>query len=124
MSVVSFMARKSLFERFGGYRSSLCGADSEFLEHVRLALGRTEVVELEFPLIFGLWSTQSLTRQAGLEATEDGFRSSKRRAYAEIATRRRLLGPELVPESAVTGKLAEVGLFRKPAGVLPHSMGI
>ncbi len=118
MSVVSLMARRELFGAHGGYRNVLCGADTDFLERIRLQLEPDAVIELEQPLVLALWSPQSLTRQPGLEATEDGYRSPARRRFAEIAGRQRLLGRGIVPDSVVEQAVQEVGLYRPGKGVI------
>jgi hypothetical protein len=119
MSVVSILGETGLFREFGGYRQVLCGADSEFFESVRLRYGASAFVELHEPLIFGLWSSQSLTQLSGLEATEDGFRSQPRRAYSEIAARHRLLGEGIIPATEIDAVNKSVGIYRPYIGVYP-----
>jgi glycosyltransferase involved in cell wall biosynthesis len=118
MSVVSIMARASLFRDQGPYRSVVCGADSEFLERLRVRFGKDALEEIDLPLIFGLWSEQSLTRSDGLEATEDGYRSKARRDYAEVAARQRLLGTSIIPDQEVERVNRVNGIFREFAGVV------
>jgi hypothetical protein len=117
MSVVSLMAETQLFRKLGGYRSVLCAADTELLERLRIWYGPEAVFEIKEPLIFGLWSDRSMTQQHGLEATEDGFRSQARRDYAEIATRQRLLGSQVVSDGQVEDVLRDAGIYRPFAGV-------
>ena len=118
MCVASFMARRQLFREHGGYRTVLCGADTDFLERVRLERGPEAVIAMELPLVFGLWSARSLTRQPGLEATEHGFRSASRRRFAEIAGRQRLLGRAIVPDCVVDAVVQEAGIHRPCQGVV------
>jgi hypothetical protein len=92
LAVVSLFAPKALFERFGPYRSARFGADTEFYERLRMDLGVEAVKLMPHPLMFGLASATSLTRSAGIEATEDGFRAPARRAYAAFAARGRHVG--------------------------------
>ena len=58
-----------------------------------------------------------MTRQGGLEATEDGFRSPPRRRYAEAASRLRLLGTSIVSDADVNQVITEAGIQRAYAGV-------
>jgi hypothetical protein len=117
IAVVSLMAEKSVFDHCKGYRSVLCGADSEAYERIRTDFGGQAILMLDQPLIFGLWSARSLTQQSGLEATEDGYRSPARRRYAEAATRNRLMGQELAPSSGVDDINIANGIFREARGV-------
>lgn len=123
MCVVSLMAERSLFQRWGGYRQVLCGGDSELFEQLRTEGGNKSYVELNLPLLFGLWSNQSLTQQNGLEATEDGYRSPARRQYAELAARRRLLGADIVPGDEVDAANQATGIFRPFRGVRELGLG-
>lgn len=118
MSVVSLMAKTSLFREHGLYRNVLCGGDSEFLERLRVRFGKDALTEIDLPLIFGLWSERSLTRQDGLEATEDGFRSKARRDYAEISSRQRLLGPAVITDHEINLVNQANGIFREFAGAV------
>ena len=117
MSVVSIMAERSVYAEFNDYRTALCAADSELYERLRMVGGHRATTELDMPLIFGLWSAQSMTQQSGLEATEDGYRSVARRAYAEAAARHRLLGPDIVPSEEVDAINRQTGIFRANHGV-------
>jgi hypothetical protein len=92
LAVVSLFAPRRVFERFGPYRPARFGADTEFYEGLRMRLGTDAVKLMPSPVIFGLSSATSLTRSAGIEATEDGFRAPARRAYAAAAARQRHLG--------------------------------
>lgn len=117
LSVVSIMAERSVYARFNDFRNVQCGADSDVYEHLRMIGGRQAFAEVDMPLILGLWSAQSMTQQNGLEATEDGFRSASRRAYAEVAARHRLLGPDLVSSEEVDDANKASGIFRRSYGV-------
>lgn len=92
LAVVSLFAPRRLFDCFGPYRPARFGADTEFYEGLRLRLGTEAVKLMPVPLIFGLSSATSLTRSAGIEANEDGFRAPARRAYAAAAARQRHMG--------------------------------
>lgn len=117
MSVVSIFAETDFFRR-EQYRSVACAADTEFLENVRVHSGPHSVFQMPQSVIFGLWSDQSMTRQSGLEASEDGYRSVARRAYAEIAARQRMLGKAIVQDATVEDVLRIAGIARKAAGVV------
>jgi hypothetical protein len=105
-SLVSIMAAKDVFRKYGPYRPVRFGGDTEFRERIRIAEGDAAVYQLRHPLIFGLWSASSLTQSAGSEALEDGYRGPARRQYSEITTRQRLLGSAIVPERDVMRALA------------------
>jgi hypothetical protein len=92
LAVVSLLGARELFERFGPYQPSRIGADTELYERLRMTLGSETVTLMQSPVLFGLASANSLTRSAGIEATEDGFRAPARRSYAAAATRQRHLG--------------------------------
>jgi len=62
------------------------------VERIKAIHGSAAVLEESTPIIFGLWSNSSLTRTAGSESTEDGYRSESRRIYAETKMRSRLSG--------------------------------
>jgi hypothetical protein len=98
LAVVSLMAPKYIFDASGPYRSAKFGADTEYYEGLRLRFGAAAVPIMQQPLIFGLSSETSLTRRAGMEATEDGYRSAARRAYAATAARSRLISWEAARE--------------------------
>lgn len=117
LSVVSLMAERTAFSQLGDYRKVMCAGDSELYEQLRMLGGRVPFATLEMPLIFGLWSSRSMTQQSGLEATEDGFRSLARRRYAEISTRHRLLGAEIVPSEDVDAVNRESGIYRTDHGI-------
>ncbi|MFO1151151.1 MAG: glycosyltransferase family 2 protein [Alsobacter sp.] len=116
-SVVSILAERDVFNLLGPYRQSVCGADSELYERIRIQSAVVPFVEVDAPLILGLWSPQSLTQQPGMEATEDGYRSTARRAYAEVGARQRLLGSQIVSDNAVAEILSRHGIARAPKGV-------
>ena len=71
--VVSAMAHKTVFERLPKFRSSYIGADTEFYENVKNMLGVEEIHIDSRPMILGLWSESSLTRQVDLTAEHNGY---------------------------------------------------
>lgn len=117
LAVVSLMAPTEVFRDRLRYRPVLCGADSEAYETLRFRHGPHAIREIAAPLIVGLWSTGSLTRRAGIEATEDGYRSPARLAYAEVAARQRLFGPAVVTDADVEALTRAHGIHRDPTGV-------
>lgn len=117
LAVVSLMAPKEVFERFGPYRSARIGADTEFYERLRMTLGVDAVRLMQSPLMFGLASASSLTRLPGIEATEDGYRAPARRAYAAAAARRRQMGGSHSGLPPIEDVLAEQGILMPYAGV-------
>lgn len=119
LSVVSLMARREFFASMGPYRSSVAGADSEIYERARAVLGPNAVVQLEKPLILGLWSSSSLTQLEGLQALHDGYRGVARRGYAELTFRQRILGTQVVPHELLEDELEVLGLARKSVPVTP-----
>lgn len=115
----SIMYTRSVFDTFGPYRSVLCGADSEFYEMLRGRLPARDIVSLAQPLVLGLWGSGSLTRTAGIEADEVGYRAPSRRAYAGLVGRQRILGQNIVPDEAIEHATAEAGILRQPADLVP-----
>ena len=115
--LVSIMAPKDAFLRYGPYRSVRFGGDTQFKERIRLAEGDAAVQQLPEPVMFCLWSANSLTQSGGSESFEDGYRGPKRRRIAEITTRQRLLGNAIVPEDEIARVLQDEQIFVEPAGI-------
>ena len=116
IAVVSLLAPREVFERFGPYRQARFGADTEFYEKLRTRLGVDAVRLMQTPVILGLASETSLTRSAGIEATEDGYRAPARRTYAAAAARSRHMG-EHPGLPTVEDALAEQGILLPHTGV-------
>ncbi|NVK57800.1 MAG: glycosyltransferase family 2 protein [Alteromonadaceae bacterium] len=114
----SIMFFRSVYQEHGPYRSSLTSADSEFYEKLRGALPRGQIAIASEPLVLGLWSSASLTRTAGIEANEVGYRSVARRAYSSKMGRQRILGRELVSDMDIELTLKEAGIYREDKGVI------
>lgn len=114
--VVSAMGHRSVFERLPKFRSSYVAADTEFYENAKKLLGLENISQDDRPLILGLWSETSLTRQADLTAENNGFVAPRRRAYAEIACRQRLLGMKIVTDASIDEKLKSLNLHRESSG--------
>jgi hypothetical protein len=117
LAVVSLFAPKAVFERFGPYRTARMGADTEYYERLRMSLGVNSVRLMPTPLMFGLASADSLTRAAGIEATEDGYRAPARRTYAAAAAQRRHIHGPHTGLSPIEDILAGEGILMAHAGV-------
>jgi hypothetical protein len=116
-SLVSILAKKDAFLRYGPYRSVRFGGDTEFKERIRINEGDAAIQQLNQPVLFGLWSTASLTQSAGSELLENGYRGEARRCYAEATTRQRLLGSSIVPEDNVMHALKESNVAIAPSDI-------
>jgi hypothetical protein len=117
LSVVSLMAERELLLSHLPYRSARHSADLEMYEKLACAVGPTGQVRVQAPLIFGLWSEQSLTRAKGAEAFESGYRSLSRRHYAELCFRQRLLGSSAISDEYIDEELRAAGNLMEPSGV-------
>jgi hypothetical protein len=117
MCVNSIMFHRKVFDAFGPYRSVLFGADSEFYEKARGHLRPNQVSQVEVPGVLGLWSSSSLTKTPGIEADERGYRAPKRRLYAGLAGRQRMLGNQIVSEDFVEEVLKDADIYREPQSV-------
>lgn len=122
--VVSAMGHRSVFERLPQFRSSYVAADTEFYESAKKLLGKEKITLDNRPLILGLWSETSLTRQTDLTAENNGFVAPRRRAYADIAARQRILGSRVVPDAAVIRTLKSLDLHRESSGSEPVTNNI
>lgn len=116
IAVVSLLAPREVYERFGPYRQARFGADTEFYEKLRLRLGVDAVKLMQTPTMLGLASGTSLTRSPGIEATEDGYRAPARRSYAAAAARSRHIG-EHPGLPSIEEALATQGVLMPHTGV-------
>ncbi|MGD0143295.1 MAG: glycosyltransferase family A protein [Rhizomicrobium sp.] len=116
-ALVSIMAPRETFVRYGPYRSVRFGGDTELKERIRKTEGDRSIHQMKHPLLLGLWSEGSLTRIDGSEGLEDGYRGPARRRLAELTARQRLLGSHIVPEPEVVAAIAETGNILKPSPV-------
>ncbi|WP_347510641.1 glycosyltransferase family 2 protein [Phaeobacter sp. CAU 1743] len=117
MCVNSIMFHRKVFDAFGPYRSVLFGADSEFYEKARGHLRPNQVSQVEVPGVLGLWSSSSLTKTPGIEASERGYRAPKRRLYAGLAGRQRMLGDQIVSDDMVEEVLKDADIYREPQSI-------
>lgn len=118
MCLNSIMFTRPVFDGLGPYRPMLCGADSEFYELLRGRLPASDIVSLGQPLVLGLWGDGSLTRTAGIEADEIGYRAPARRAYAGLAGRQRVLGRTIVPDALLDKAARDGGIARTPSDLV------
>ena len=113
MCVNSIMFHRKIFNIFGPYRSVLFGADSEFYEIARGYLRSDQVSQIEVPGVLGLWSSSSLTKRPGIEVDESGYRAPKRRLYASLAGRQRMLGKQIIPDDFIEDILKDADIYRE-----------
>jgi hypothetical protein len=116
-ALVSIMAPKEVFARYGPYRSVRFGGDTELKERIRNSEGDSAIYQMKQPLILGLWSDGSLTRQAGGEGLENGYRGPARRRLSELTVRQRLLGAKIMPEVDVVAAIGETGNIVEPSPI-------
>lgn len=114
-SLVSLMISRRAVAELPNFRSAAFGADLEYFEDVQRLL---RVASISVPLLWGTWGAGSLTRQSGAEALENGFRSQGRRTYSGLLFERRR---GVIAEHEMADRLAEAGLIRPDAGVVPVS---
>jgi hypothetical protein len=118
MSVVSLMMRKDLCMACGPFRSARFGADFELYQKLRARFGDVRIGRVKAPLILALWSRASLTRTAGCESLETGYKSPARRAYGEIVSRQTLLGARTITDHEITALLRQHGNYLEPMGIV------
>jgi hypothetical protein len=87
LCMVTLMTSRARLLELGGFRQARFGADLEVYERLRHLHGAAGADVVRQPLVLGLSSEESLTRRAGSEAREDGYRSPARRAYGEMVLR-------------------------------------
>ena len=119
LSIVSLMVERDLISQLLPYRSARHSADLEMFDRVRAitsadAEGAKGVVRVHAPLIFGLWSERSLTRERGAEALENGYRAPSRRRYAELCFRQRFQGKSAVSDEAIDRELEQLENLIQP----------
>jgi len=106
--LASLLAHRHAIEAAGGFRRARFGADLELHHRLRAVHGPAAIDVLRRPLMLGLWSTGSVTRAAGAEALEDGFRAPARRRYAELVASR-------ADDDAIDRALHETGNWAEPS---------
>ena len=115
LCMITIMTARARFLALGGFRRAWFGADLELYETLRHLHGPAGVDVVRRPLVLGLAREGSLTRRAGAESREDGYRSPARRAYADLVLRR-MLGED-VDDAAVDALLAATENLAEPAPV-------
>lgn len=114
MAVVSLMAARATFDQYP-YQPAQFGADSDVYERLRMQ-HPSAVHVLPDVLLFGLWSATSLTMTAGIECSDTGYRSPKRRRFAELCGRQRILGDAAVDRARFAEEMTRIGVFREFQG--------
>jgi len=117
MSMVSLMLARDLCTECGPFRSARFGADFEFYERLRARFGDCRIARVTAPLILALWSGSSLTRTAGSESLETGYKSAARRAYTEIVSRRTLAGSPTIVDQDIIAVLRQHDNYLEPTGI-------
>lgn len=115
LSMVSLLATRTALATVGPYPAARFGADLDIVR--RLAQRYGEPVRLREPLLFGLWSSQSLTRSQRSESLESGYRASARRRYSELVFRRELLGADALPAALLQRELERMDNAIEPAPI-------
>jgi hypothetical protein len=119
LSIVSLMVERELLMSLLPYRSARHSADLELFDRLIATVGHSAVARVKAPLLFGLWSAQSLTRGQGSEALENGYRAPSRRHFAEICFRQRLFGADLISDRQIDEALVQTGNYKPARGVEP-----
>jgi hypothetical protein len=117
LCLVSMMLKRTTFEEVGRFRPARIGADLELVARVRARSGHNAVDRIKAPLILASWPRTSLTRAAGTEALEDGYRAPIRRLYSELVYWQEVgdVGPDW--EEEMDRQLRASGNFIEPAAV-------
>lgn len=117
LGLVTLLLERRAFDEAGPFRSARVGADLELYTALQARFGPSRVRRIRSPLMFGLWSEQSVTRAAGTESLEDGYRSPPRRAYGELIVARYRTGV-LGSNERLDERLREVGNYIEPAPLI------
>lgn len=121
LGINTLVLPRDTFLAMGGFRGARFGADLELYDRLRDRHGDAGVPVIRTPLVLGLWSPASMTRRAGAEIHEDGFRSPARRAYADLVFTGLLGG--LVDDGAIERMLRETGNLVAAADVIEIAAG-
>lgn len=84
LCMASLMLKPETFWRIGPFRPVRVGADLELYSRIVSARGARGVTRVRTPLMLVSSSSTSVTRSAGMEALQDGYRSPARRLYSEL----------------------------------------
>lgn len=118
IAIVSIMFRLHALKRLMPYPATLVGGDTVLYEAARAQLGDSAISQIQEPLLLGLLAPSSLTGQDGLEASEKGGLSLKRRKFVEAFSRRRLLGDHAITREELEDVLVTNGLYRAKSTVI------
>lgn len=116
LAMVSLMLRRETLAALGQFRSARFGADLEMSEKLIAHAGASRIGRLRAPLMLSLLSEGSLTRVAGAESLQTGYRAPTRRIYGELIYARYALAKDLSDEQ-IDGGLRASGNFAEPAEV-------
>ncbi len=119
LAMVSLMTTPATFAALGGFRGARFGADFEFHETLRHRHGDAAIAIARRPLLLTLWGGSSVTRQAGAEALEDGYRAPARRRYMELLAARWLDGDAPGWPARIDAALAADDNLRTAAPIEP-----
>lgn len=117
LGLVSLMLPRAVFEQVGKFRSARIGADLELYSHLRARYGAERIARIQAPMVFGLWSSSSLTRSAGTEALADGYRSPARRSYGEMVALKYGDDGSRPSDDEIDERLRAFDNYLPPAGV-------
>lgn len=109
--VVSAMVTSEYIKSIAKFRSTLVAADTEFYEYCKNSLPTSQIVHVDSTLIFGLWSSNSLTKMSNLNAEHSGYIAPRRMLYSEISGKQRLLGQKIITDKIVDDKLKELKIY-------------
>jgi len=114
LAMVSMMCERRVFDELGGFRPARFGADLDAYERLRDRDARLDIVRA--PQLLVSWSSSSMTRAAGAEALDDGFRAPARRAYGDLLHAR---ATGAVADADLPRSLQALGNWADPAPITP-----
>ncbi len=112
LAFLSMMCPKQTLHDLGGFKSARFGADLDVYEALRDRGARIDV--LRAPQVLASWSASSITRAAGAEALDDGFRAPARRAYCDLLYAR---ATGALADSEIPRALQHLGNWAEPAPI-------
>lgn len=118
LSIVSLMATRAAFAAVGPYPSAKVGADLDIYRRIVRKFGGARVARSTAPLLFGLWSAQSLTR--ALPSLESGYRAPARRRYSELVFRQDLFAGAPLSDAALREELIQTGNYVTASELSAH----
>lgn len=118
IGIVSIMFKVDALRRLMPYPATLVGGDTVLYEAARAQLGDNAISQIQQPLLLGLLAPSSLTGRDGLEASETGRLSLKRREFVESFSRRRLFGDHALTREELEEVLVTNELHRVKSNVI------